>query len=397
MTKRIFHAADILLPQKNFETWAVIACDQFTSEPEYWKKAEEIVGEQESALRLVLPEVYLGEGEEARIRNINATMQEYSEKGVLKEYKDSMIYIERETSDGIRRGLVGMIDLEEYDYHAGAQKLIRATEETVLERIPPRVRIRRDASLELPHVLLLIDDPEKSVIEPLGERAEELETAYDFDLMLGGGHIKGSFVDRDHQEKVLQRLDALQEKCKGLLFAVGDGNHSLATAKECSSLSDSPRAKTAMVELVNIHDPSLVFEPIYRVVFGVDEKALLAELEKALGTTKGENTQKVLCITKDGEKEMHLKATSKLTVGTLQTFLDAYLKNHTEAKIDYIHGEDSVRGLCKKENTLGFLFDGMKKDELFEAVRSDGALPRKTFSMGCARDKRYYIEARKIK
>ena len=396
MNRRIFHAADLYLPQTDPQKWSVVACDQFTSQPEYWQAAAEAAGDAPSALHVVLPEVYLGQNEEGRIADINATMHEYLQNGVLKEYKNAMIYVQRQTVDGLRRGLVGVIDLAAYDYHAGADSLIRATEQTVLERIPPRVRIRRDAALELPHVLLLIDDPDGTVIEPL-DGCDGLQTAYEFDLMLDGGHIKGSFLDEQAQQQVLNALDKLQQTCRGLLFAVGDGNHSLATAKECAALNDFPAAQQALVELVNIHDESLIFEPIYRVIFDADTEALLDALQRELGAEQDEAAQTVTAVTADGQRTLRLRAAQKLTVGTLQSWLDAYLKQNPALHIDYIHGEEVVRELCKQKNTVGFLFEGMKKEELFEAVRCDGALPRKTFSMGHAKDKRYYMEARRIR
>lgn len=393
-----FMPADILLPKKDFPKWAVVACDQFTSEADYWNAVEKTVGDAPSALRITLPEIYLEDGDtEKRIADINATMKKYLENGVFEEHKDAMIYVERTQSDGtVRHGIVGAVELCDYDYRKGSKALIRATEQTVIERIPPRVKIRKDASVELPHVLLLTDDPEKTVIEPIKAVKDKLTVAYDFDLMQGGGHIKGWFLRPEDIEKVGLAVNAL---CDGkedkMMFAVGDGNHSLATAKECSNLSDSPLAKSALVEVVNIHDDSIQFEPIYRVLFGVKPEAVIHQLCADLGTD-GEDYQKFICCFGDEECELHLKPTSKLPVGTLQTWLDDYIKKNN-VKIDYIHGEDVVRNLSKEEGNLGFIFDGMRKDELFPAVLGDGSLPRKTFSMGHAADKRYYIEARKIK
>lgn len=398
MKKYGFMPADILLPKKDFPKWAVVACDQFTSEADYWNAVEKTVGDAPSTLRITLPEIYLEDGDtEKRIADINATMKKYLENGVFEEYKDAMIYVERTQSDGtVRHGIVGAVELGDYDYRKGSKALIRATEQTVIERIPPRVKIRKNASVELPHVLLLTDDPEKTVIEPIKAVKDKLTVAYDFDLMQGGGHIKGWFLRPEDIERVGLAVNAL---CDGkedkMMFAVGDGNHSLATAKECSNLSDSPLAKSALVEVVNIHDDSIQFEPIYRVLFGVKPEAVIHQLCADLGTD-GEDYQKFICCFGDEECELHLKPTSKLPVGTLQTWLDDYIKKNN-VKIDYIHGEDVVRNLSKEEGNLGFIFDGMRKDELFPAVLGDGSLPRKTFSMGHAADKRYYIEARKIK
>lgn len=395
--------ADILLPKKDFEKWSVVACDQFTSEADYWKAVEENVGDAPSTLRITLPEIYLEDGNtEERIANINRTMEEYLENGVFEEHNDAMIYVERTQSDGtVRHGIVGAVELCDYDYKKGSKALIRATEQTVIERIPPRVKIRRDASVELPHVLLLTDDPEKTVIEPLKAVKDKMTVAYDFDLMQGGGHITGWFLRPEDIENVGKAVNALIEgKEDKMMFAVGDGNHSLATAKECSNLSDYPLAKSALVEVVNIHDDSIQFEPIYRVLFGVEPEAVIEKLVTDLGDAEhhyvGDDAHKFICVYGDKEVNISLKPTSKLPVGTLQAWLDEYIKaNNT--KIDYIHGEDVVRTLSKEKGNLGFIFDGMRKDELFPAVLGDGSLPRKTFSMGHAADKRYYIEARKIK
>lgn len=395
MKKAKLSSADILLPKNGFEKWAVIACDQFTSEKEYWEETEKTVGDAPSALRIVLPEVYLDGSVDERIAGINATMQSYIDGGVLEEHKDAMIYVERTQSDGIvRHGIVGAVDLDDYDYRSGSRALIRATEQTVIERIPPRVKIRRDAPLELPHVLLLIDDPEGRVIEPLEAETDKMKKAYDFELMQGGGHIKGWFIDKAAQQRVNTCLEGLMSCDGDMLFAVGDGNHSLATAKECSKLSDSCLASSALVEVVNIHDKAINFEPIYRVLFGVDPERVIADMKRDLGTS--ENGHTFTCVYGDKTETVTVNATAKLPVGTLQSWLDGYIKD-TDIKIDYIHGESVVENLCKADNTLGFVFDGMKKYELFEAVMADGSLPRKTFSMGHASDKRYYIEARKIK
>ena len=387
-----FLPADILLPEKDFAKWAVVACDQYTSEPDYWQETERIAGDAPSALNIILPELYLQKDNSERIQKINEKMQEYLDTDVFEEHKNTMIYVERESNRTVRKGIVGLIDLEDYDYTKGSHALIRATEATVLERIPPRVEIRKDAPLEMPHILLLVDDPDLTVIEPLTGKKGGFERAYDFDLMQGGGHIEGYFLPDSVIADVQNALEALTaDQEDKLLFAVGDGNHSLATAKECYNLTKSPLARYALVEVVNIHDQSIEFEPIYRVLFDVD--AFIAHTE-AVG---GEDIQSFTYITKDRKAELNVKATAKLPVGTLQTFIDDYMKERPEVRIDYIHGVDVTERLSKGENTLGFLFEGMGKDELFDAIKADGSLPRKTFSMGHAYDKRYYIEARKIK
>ena len=399
MKNTYFLTANILLPKSNFEKWAVVACDQYTSEPEYWKEVEKTVGNEPSALNLILPEVYLSADNSNRIEKINRTMTDYLENGVFREIENTFIYLEREVTGGkIRKGVVGLIDLENYSYEKGSKALIRATEATVLERIPPRVLIRKDAKLEMPHVMLLIDDPKCTVIEPLEEKINGFEKLYDFGLMQQSGHIKGYSVDDETAEQIKTALSALVENTEDkLLFAVGDGNHSLATAKECYNLNKTENSRYALVEIVNIHDTSLEFEPIYRVVFGVEPEKFIENFVSDLGGEYfGADAQKFTCVYGSKRKEISVKPTGKLAVATLQTYLDEYLKQNKNGSIDYIHGEDVVYSLCKAENTVGFIFEGMQKSELFDAIKQDGSLPRKTFSMGHAADKRFYIEARKL-
>lgn len=393
-----FNPADILLPKKDFENWAVVACDQYTSEPEYWHAVEEKVGDKPSTLHLILPEIYLSNDNSERVNAINAEMQRYLDGDVFDLHENSMIYVERESNNTIRRGVVGLIDLEDYDYRKGATSAIRATEATVLERIPPRVQIRKDAPLELPHILLLIDDPDRTVIEPLTDEKGGFKEAYNFDLMQNGGHIDGYFLSDEAISRVQDALEALiASKDDKLLFAVGDGNHSLATAKECYNLSQNPLARYALVEVVNIHDESIEFEPIYRVLFNVDSEDFIEKFSAYTDAKGGMRKQTFRFINPEVDGELEVKATAKLPVGTLQSYIDLYMQEHPEVRIDYIHGEEVVENLCKQEGTLGFIFEGMQKDELFPAITADGSLPRKTFSMGHAHDKRYYIEARKIK
>ncbi len=393
-----FNSANILLPKTGFEKWSVVACDQYTSEQKYWDDVKNIVSDSPSALNIILPEIYLSDDNSSQINSINSYMEKYLHDGVFESYDDAMIYVERESNGTKRLGIVGVIDLEDYDYSKGSNALIRATEQTVIERIPPRVAIRKDALLEMPHVMLLIDDEDKKVIEPLSDKKGELETAYNFDLMQGGGHIEGYFIDKDTQIKVQNALESLLSGDENdLLFAVGDGNHSLATAKECYRQNPSELNRYALVEIVNIHDASIEFEPIYRVMFNVDAEDFLNKFMEAHAVSTGDDTHDYECVTKNGSENITVKATAKLPVGTLQVFIDEYLKENPQVKIDYIHGEDVVYDLCKEDNTLGFIFKGMGKSDLFPAVKADGSLPRKTFSMGHAHDKRYYIEARKIK
>lgn len=388
--------ADILLPKQNFENWAVIACDQYTSEPEYWAETKKCAGDKPSALNIILPEVYLTDDDSEQIEKINCNMKKYLEGDVFDCFENTCVYIERTLKDGkLRRGILGLIDLEDYSYVKGSKALIRATEETVLERIPPRVNIRKGASLEMPHIMLLIDDVNKTVIEPLTDKKENLDVLYDFDLMQNAGHIKGYALKDDVLENVQSALDDLANASSdGFLYAMGDGNHSLASAKECYNQGKGPRY--ALAEVVNIHDSSLEFEPIYRVLFGVEPEKVINDFVDALGGEyDGADAQKFLCTYGENEKEISVKGTGKLCVATLQTFLDKYIKG-TNIKIDYIHGENSVIELSKKPDTLGFIFSGMEKGELFPAIIQDGSLPRKTFSMGHADDKRFYLEARKI-
>lgn len=389
-----FSPANILLPKTDFENWAVIACDQYTSEPEYWDRVKKAVNNKPSALNIVLPEVYLSADNSEQIEKINKNMQKYLDDNIFAEYPDSLIYIKRIQSDGkCRQGIIGKIDLECYDYRSGTNAEIRATEQTVLSRIPPRVKIRQNAPLELPHVMLLADDVKNNIFSYLESNATNFKKLYDFTLMCDAGSIKGYLINQDAQDKVLSMLEELKQQKDGFLFCVGDGNHSLATAKECYNQNPTEASRYALTEIVNIHDSALEFEPIYRVVFGVEPETLINEFVKVTGKGK----QKFTCVYGDKQVKIGVNPTAKLAVGTLQAFLDDYVKTHTNVEIDYIHGEESLKKLASRPNTVGFLFEGMQKNELFDAVNADGSLPRKTFSMGHADDKRFYIEARKIK
>ena len=423
MKNNIFFPADILLPdcQKvNYEKFSVIACDQYTSEPEYWENVKKSADEKYSAYNIILPEVYLSSDVDAYTKRITANMQDYL-KNLFFTYGNHMIYVERTLpSNGkIRRGIVGMIDLEAYDYNKGSTSAIRATEGTVLERIPPRVKIRQDAVLESPHVMLFCDDPEKTVIEPIADKKDTLEKAYDFDLMCGGGNIKGYFLSSKEIKRIddaicnLADIDKFNAKYgtneeNALVFAVGDGNHSLATAKACyenlkNKIGDEAKnslARYALVELVNIHDESIEFEPIYRIIMNVEPIKVINELEKFCQITFEKPDCKYYkydFYTEEESGEIYIKnPSSALPVGELQNFLFEFAKKYPECEIDYIHGVENLKTLAKEEYCIGFIFDGMRKDELFSSVIKDGALPRKTFSMGHADDKRFYLECRKI-
>ena len=415
-----FRAGNILIPKKTDMTkWSVVACDQYTSEPEYWNEVTKIVGDAPSTLNLTLPEIYLEESDvNERIKRINENMDKLLEEDFFNELEDSMIYLERTQSDGkVREGLMGIVDLEDYSYEVGSQTLIRATEKTVIERIPPRVKVRENAKLELPHIMILIDDEKKDIIESLKNKVTETDVVYDFDLMQNGGHIKGYKLNSDVINEIGTKLDKLADKDyfekkynvhdKGiLLFAMGDGNHSLATAKACyenlkKTMSEEEYlnhpARYALVELVNLHSSALEFEAINRVVFDVDSKKLVEELNKYYTINENGNGQEFELVTSDGANKLYIEnPKSNIAVGSIQMFLDEYLKNNS-GKIDYIHGDGVTKELTLKGNNVGFIFKPMKKEELFRTVILDGALPRKTFSMGHSYDKRYYLEARKIK
>jgi uncharacterized protein (DUF1015 family) len=388
----------ILLPKDGVDLtkWAVVACDQYTSDKEYWKKVEELVGIEPSTAKITFAEVYLEDDDKNnRIQKINYLMEKYLKDGIVEEKFEGMVLVERQIKDKKRTGIVLALDLEKYDYHKGSKTLIRATEGTVESRIPPRLEIRKNATIELPHIMVLIDDPGKTVIEPLTE--ERLERIYDFELMMGGGRVRGR---RIVEEEIIERMaDALKNliSTDGLLFAMGDGNHSLATAKAYweqvkIDLSEEEKedhpARFALVEIVNIHDDGLEFEPIHRVLFDVDKDSLEKYLEG-----DGKEVEMVY----EGErKTLRLKNMgSNLAVGDLQILIDKYIEDNQTVKVDYIHGIDEVERLSKGRN-VGIVLAGMKKEELFSTVEKDGALPRKTFSMGEANEKRFYLEARKI-
>lgn len=398
----IVTSTDILLPcAEDMGAWSVIACDQFTSEPEYWAAAEARAAEKPSTLSLMLPEAWLhtarADGADGRIAD---TMRRYLAEGVFQTVPDSFIYVERTLSDGrVRRGLVAALDLEQYDFTGTQRASVRSTEGTVEERLPPRVNIRRGAPLEMPHTLLLMDDRTDSVLS-LAEKAKDtLEKVYDFDLMLGGGHIAGWRVSGETKAAVQSALDALdnaalQREKYGdaaengkLTFAVGDGNHSLAAAKRFweekrKTLPENERetdpARFALVEIENIHEPSLDFEPIHRVIFDTDTSAFAAEF--TAHRTEWEAEDKTL-----GER-----------VAAAESFCRAYIAAHG-GYIDYIHGDDTARSLGEKPNCAAVLLPPVEKSGLFLSVLKNGALPKKSFSMGNARDKRYYLECRKIR
>ena len=415
-----FKKANILLPKNvDMEKWSVVACDQYTSEPDYWNKVKDFVGDAPSTYKLTLPEIYLEDSDvEDKINKINSTMKDYLDNDIFTEYKDTMIYLERTQNDGrIREGLIGMVDLEDYSYEKGSQTLIRATEKTVIERIPPRLKVRKNAYVELPHIMILIDDDKKEIIESLKNKVNDKMLVYDFDLMEKGGHIKGYALNDNIIDDINAGLEKLSDKKnfeakynvkdKGvLLFAMGDGNHSLATAKtHYENLKKEMTkeeylnhpARYALVELVNLHSDALEFEPIHRVIFDTEPDKLIENLNKYYDINEDGNGQYFELVTKDIDKKFYISnPKSNIAVGSIQTFLDEYLKDN-KGKVDYIHDDDTARNMGKKENNVAMLFEAMPKSELFKTVILDGALPRKTFSMGHSYDKRFYLEARKIK
>ena len=425
----------ILLPKSDVDLkkWAVIACDQFTSQPEYWQQVKEIVGDSPSTFHMILPEVFLGSSEEEnRIQTTQSTMKDYLQSGLFKPLHD-FIYVLRSTGGQTRRGLMVCLDLEHYDYNKGAQTLIRATEGTILDRLPPRIRIREKAALECPHILVLFDDPEDTVFSPIDANIEAYQTSYDFELMLGSGHLKGLILDdentREHIFKSLSKLiqpDNFAKKYNlepgrysPLLFAMGDGNHSLATAKAIwekikPSVGIDYPARYALVEIENIHDPALTFEPIHRLLFNLkvdlkqaihsywgddvsirevsSKEDMMAEVNDSIGPPHhvgmvSKNRFSIISINDPG---------SNLPVGALQKFLDKLLKEDGAENIDYVHGTRVLFDKGKSENNAGFYVPAMDKSDLFKTVILDGALPRKTFSMGEAKDKRFYMECRMI-
>ncbi len=425
---------DLLLPAKSIDLrkWAVIACDQFTAQPEYWQQVAEQVGDSPSTLHMIFPEVMLGKpGEENRIAAVQQKMNDYLKQGTLVDYT-GMIYVERTCGDKTRRGLMVALDLEHYDFNRGSTSLIRATEGTILDRLPPRIKIRQNAMLELPHILVLIDDPDDLVLGSIEKQKQTLGIAYDFDLMQSSGHLSGRYVDHPAlQEEVVRNLNQLNDpavfqkkynvgtEVPVLLYAVGDGNHSLATAKSIweklkPTVGMDHPARYALVEIENVHDRALEFEPIHRLLFNLksDPKtAMQSYFGSRLDVLPADSMQTMMSQVQQSPTNEHrfgfitaqginvVKITnpkSNLAVGTLQEFLDAWLKTGEVGEIDYVHGDETICELGAKKECVGFYLAGMSKSELFKTVILDGSLPRKTFSMGNAHEKRFYFEARRI-
>ena len=394
----VFQRTNFLIPQNKYlDKWPVIACDQFTSQPEYWQKLSQKVGHSPSALHIIYPEAELGHDEEKRIETIDRTMSEYLSSDVFRTVTDSYVYVERKLDDGsVRKGLVGAVDLEAYDYRDDAKTPIRASEKTVVSRIPPRVKIRSGAPIESSHVILLCADRERDLIEGV-ERGEKI---YDLDLMQGGGHLTGWLVSGELADFFDLKLAKYVTKNKeGLCFAVGDGNHSLAAAKTCwenlkradPALQGSNHpARWAMVELENLFDPVQRFEPIHRIIHTHEPDLLIRTLEECdlgCGIPVHWNYQGRSGCIRFGE--------NRLPVDSLQSFLDAFVMENG-GTIDYIHGDKVAIELSREYGTISFLLPGIEKDELFHTISKNGSLPRKTFSIGHAEEKRYYLECRKI-
>lgn len=376
---------DILLPSPEVEPekFSVIACDQFSARPDYWQSVEEMVGDAPSALRITLPEVYLSDNADERIEKINSTMKDYLANGILKSVGEGFVYLRRTTQSGTRRGLVVALDLDQYDYTKGSKSLIRATEATVVERLPARIRIRSGATIESPHIMVLIDDREDKLMKLFDDRYHQLPKLYDFDLMMEGGHSEGYFIsDEKDFAAIADALGQLKaDSGDGFLYAMGDGNHSLAAAKGCweqikSTLSEDQKsthpARYALVELVNLHDPAMLFEPIHRLFYNVDPEKTKSEL----GIVGGE------------EVDLQL----------LQPKIDEWLKSHPEVELEYIHGAQECLDLAAQSpDRLAVIMPPFDRYSVYDVVRNHGAFVRKSFSIGEANEKRYYLECRVIK
>lgn len=424
------HVPTLLLPRADIplENWSVIACDQYTSQPEYWEQVRRLVGDDPSTLHLVFPEAYLGETcREQTIAGINQRMQAYLKSGALAEQRPGFMLIEREVGRAVpRKGLVVALDLEQYDYRDGAQKLIRTTEGTDQTRLPPRIQVRENAPLETPHIMVLIDDPQQTVIEPLGTK--DLKQAYDFELMLGGGRLRGWHIDDEALiDEIAGHIARLACGEPPIIYAMGDGNHSFATARavweRLKAHAEDERqivnhpARYALAELVNVHDEGLEFAPIHRVVFGVDVADLLRAMERhctergfSRRTFEERDRWEAACREAAVGSGHHIpyitgtergllslaKPNFQLEMASLQAFLDSYLDAHPRARLDYIHGEDVLEQLAAEPDSIGFFLPTMDKRDLFKTIVIDGATPRKTFSLGEAVEKRYYLECRRL-
>ena len=427
LEKMGLRTSDLMIPKKGVDLskWAVVACDQFTSEKDYWADVDRIVGKDPSTLRLIFPECYLDDGDgDQRIQDINRTMDNYVSQQLFDIHEDCFFLVKRTCGNSCRWGLMASLDLDRYSWEKDSKSLIRATEGTILSRIPPRKKIRKDAPLEIPHIMVLISDRDRSVIEPLAAKSANLREIYDVELMKDGGHLQTWLVDSDADKNAVAdafgKLYAALDTSNPLLFAMGDGNHSFATAKSCwedikQNLTEEERknhpARFCLVELENIFDPGLVFEPIHRVLFNVPEEVFLAELEKNAAKVETEkvgcrnciakrisdqSTQRFGYCTSDKHVVVTLdKPSANIAAGTLQKVIDSLISKGYS--VDYIHGADVTDKLGSEKGNIGLFLPAIDKATFFETIIKDGALPRKTFSMGEANEKRYYMEARKIR
>ena len=407
-----FRPTDILVPKvEDMSAWSVVACDQFTSDPEYWQRVYERVGDKPSSLRMILPEAELGvKDPEIESKIINATMEKYLNEGVFDEYRDSYIYLERILSNGtVRRGLIGALDLEGYDWSADSTSPIRSTEFTVEDRLPPRVKVREEAVLEMPHIMVFFDDPGNTVFSAVNKGKE----VYDFELMENGGHVRGWIVSDNacidnaisslfDEQKLREKYGATENP---VIFAMGDGNHSLAAAKVYwekvkASISpeewDSCPARFVLAELVNIHDEAITFEPIHKVIFETKPEEFFAMAEDFFKNNIGDG-KLIELISGNDKKVLNI---ADMTIGELIGACEDLCKSYSEkfgGKIDYIHGDDECIEMSSREGCCGILLPKMEKSELFTSVMKSGPFPKKSFSIGHGPDKRYYLECRKIK
>ena len=403
MNKRIVVAPHILLPRKgtDMSAYAVIACDQFTSQVEYWNDLKDMIGDKLSTFHMIYPEAYLESTNQSEyIQKINQTIDSYLKDNLLVDMGECFILVERVTAYGVRRlGLVISIDLEEYSYERGVPCSIKASEATIVERIPPRLKIRKDAPIELPHTLLLFDDKEKSNIEQLYAKRKELDLLYDFELNQNGGHIRGYLV-KDTEAVIKKFNDIYKKNNNGLMFIVGDGNHSLATAKAhwenikktlSKEEQENHPARFALVEANNVYDDGIIFEPIHRILFNA------GDFQKELDALDGNGQLAYAYSQKGGKKAIKTPKSAAETYQIIQKLIDKNLKERPEMKVDFIHDESSVLEIADKNpDSLAIVMPALGKSDIFEFVAKDMVLPRKSFSMGHASEKRYYLEAKKI-
>lgn len=417
---RVFARADLLLPRNcDMTKWSVVACDQFTSQPEYWAALETLCKDVPSTLHLMLPEAYLADRDQfEEAKRINAEMDRYLAEGVFRELKDSYVFLERTLRSGaVRRGLLGVLDLDAYDYSKDSSSPIRATEGTVEDRLPPRVRVREGAALEMPHIMVFIDDPADAVMGMLTAAKGTLPELYDFDLSANGGHIRGWQVCGEAADRLETAIDGLTDPAAlrasygdlaPAIFAMGDGNHSLATAKKCweaikPTLSEAERevhpARYGLVELVNIHDEAITFEPIHKVIFGTVPANFIAEAEAYFGALSGgaDTCHRLRVLTAEGEQELIVRG---LTIGQIIGAAEEFCQNYLRVnggKIDYIHNDDTAMEMGRRADGTAILLPKMEKSELFPSIVRSGPFPKKSFSIGHAEDKRYYLECRRIR